>query len=79
MITTGPYALVRHPLYVGAILFYTLFPLALGSYWAMILAALIIPLLVRRICDEEILLHKELPGYTEYTERLRYRMIPGVW
>ena len=79
VISSGPYAVVRHPMYVGTIFLYILSPLALGSYWAMIPAVLIIPLLALRILDEEALLKRELPGYSEYTRRVRYRLIPGVW
>jgi protein-S-isoprenylcysteine O-methyltransferase Ste14 len=79
VISSGPYAVVRHPMYAGAIFFYVLSPLALGSYWAMIPAALIIPVLVLRIGEEEALLHRELPGYTEYIRKVRYRLIPWVW
>jgi protein-S-isoprenylcysteine O-methyltransferase Ste14 len=79
VISSGPYAVVRHPMYVGAIFFYVLSPLALGSYWAVIPAALIIPVLVLRILNEEALLHRELAGYTEYTRKVRYRLIPWVW
>lgn len=79
VISSGPYAVVRHPMYTATILFYGLTPLALGSYWAMIPAALFIPVLVLRILDEEALLRRELPGYSEYTRKVRYRLIPWVW
>ncbi|MEN6436804.1 MAG: isoprenylcysteine carboxylmethyltransferase family protein [Anaerolineaceae bacterium] len=79
VISSGPYAVVRHPMYSGTVLFYLLSPLALGSYWAMIPAALIIPVLVLRIKDEELLLHRELPGYSQYTQKVRYRLIPRIW
>lgn len=79
VISSGPYALVRHPMYTGTIFFYILSPLALGSYWAMIPAVLIIPVLVMRIFDEEALLSRELPGYSEYTHKVPYRLIPRVW
>ena len=79
VITTGPYAVVRHPLYLAAILMYTVAPLALGSYWALLPAALLPVLLIGRILNEEKMLHQDLAGYTAYTQNVRYRLIPGVW
>jgi protein-S-isoprenylcysteine O-methyltransferase Ste14 len=79
VISTGPYAFIRHPMYAATTFFYVLSPLALGSYWAMIPAALIIPMLVLRILDEEALLCRELAGYSEYTRQVRWRLIPGLW
>ncbi len=79
VVCTGPYATVRHPMYVGTILMDLFTPLALGSYWALPAFALIVPLMVWRILDEERLLAKELPGYAEYMVRTRYRLVPGVW
>lgn len=79
VIDSGPYALVRHPMYSGTILMYTLSPLALGSYWAIIPALFIIPLLVMRIFSEEKILSRDLPGYTEYMQKVRWRVIPGIW
>jgi protein-S-isoprenylcysteine O-methyltransferase Ste14 len=79
VITTGPYALVRHPMYVGVVFFYGITPIALGSYWAMIPSLLIIPILVFRIIDEEKELLENLAGYREYTQKVRYRLVPGLW
>ena len=79
VIDTGPYALVRHPMYVGVILMYSATPLALSSWWALIPALLIIPLLVMRILGEERLLAKELDGYSAYMNMVRWRLIPGIW
>lgn len=79
VISSGPYAIVRHPMYVGTLLFYCLSPLALGSYWAMIPAILIIPILIMRILNEETVLAKELKGYPEYMQKVKYRLIPGIW
>jgi len=79
VITTGPYALVRHPMYFALIFFYGATPLALGSYWALILAFLIFPILVFRIKDEEKELLENLAGYREYTQKVKYRFIPGIW
>jgi protein-S-isoprenylcysteine O-methyltransferase Ste14 len=79
VISHGPYAIVRHPMYVGAMLMYIFSPLALGSYWAMIPALSIIPLLVARIRNEETVLVRELKGYKEHLLRTKYRLIPGLW
>ncbi len=79
VISTGPYALVRHPMYFGVIIMYLASPLALGSYFAVLPAGLIIPLLLARIRNEEQVLHRELPGYAEYTQKVKYRLLPGVY
>lgn len=79
VISSGPYALVRHPMYVGTILMYALSPLALGSYWAVLPGLLIIPTLVARILNEEQSLVDDLAGYREYMQRVRYRLFPGIW
>ncbi len=79
LITTGPYAVVRHPMYVGGGLMMVFSPLVLGSYWGLI-PSLVFPLLLAyRTLDEEKLLMEELPGYPEYTQVTRYRLIPGIW
>ncbi len=79
VITTGPYAVVRHPMYVAVGIIYVLSPLALGSYWAMLPSLLVILVLVARITNEEKVLLAELAGYREYVRRVRYRLIPGIW
>ena len=79
VIDSGPYAIVRHPMYIGSTMFYVLSPLVLGSWWALIPALLIIPMLVARIRNEEAVLVKDLPGYVEYRQKVRFRMLPGVW
>ena len=79
VISSGPYAIVRHPMYLGSLLLYILSPLALGSYWAMIPAILIIPIIVARIRNEESVLARDLNGYQEYMQKTRYRLIPGIW
>ena len=79
VISTGPYALVRHPMYVGVIIMMTGVPLALGSWWGLTILALMLPVLSWRILDEEQLLRKELPGYTEYAQKVRYRLVPYLW
>lgn len=79
VISTGPYAIIRHPMYVAVLMMYVLSPLALGSYWA-ILAILPLPVLVIfRIKNEEKILIDKLPGYREYTQKVKYRLIPYIW
>jgi protein-S-isoprenylcysteine O-methyltransferase Ste14 len=79
VITTGPYAVVRHPMYASALLYLVGTPLALGSYWGMLGLGFMMPFLVWRLLDEERLLARELPGYTAYQTRVRYRLVPFVW
>ena len=79
VISSGLYAIVRHPMYLGVLLMCLSLPLALGSYWAMIPALLIIPVLVARIRNEESVLVRELKGYREYLQKTKYRLIPGIW
>ncbi len=79
VISTGPYALVRHPMYVGVLVMGIGIPLALGSWWGLAYLALALPGLVWRILDEEKLLKKDLPGYTEYEQKVRYRLVPYLW
>jgi len=79
VISTGPYAIVRHPMYVGVVVFYLASPIALGSWWAFIPAAVILPILVVRILNEEQILERDLPGYKEYKLKTRYRLLPGIW
>lgn len=79
VITTGPYAIVRHPMYLGVLVMYLFTPLALGSYWAIIFFLPLLPLLVSRLLNEEQLLLKELPGYKEYCLKTRYHLIPFIW
>jgi protein-S-isoprenylcysteine O-methyltransferase Ste14 len=79
VISTGPYAIVRHPMYLAILLMYGFSPLALGSYWAMIPMVLLPVLLAARIRNEELVLRKELQGYQEYTHRVKFRLIPGIW
>lgn len=79
VVSTGPYAVVRHPMYAGVGLLYLASPVALGSYWAVIPALSIVPLLAARILNEEKVLLRDLPGYGEYIRKVRYRLVPGVW
>lgn len=79
VITTGLYGLVRHPMYVGALVMIMGVPLALGSWWGLAIPALTMPVLVWRILDEERLLKRDLPGYMEYTQKVQYRLVPHLW
>jgi protein-S-isoprenylcysteine O-methyltransferase Ste14 len=79
VISTGPYAVVRHPMYASAMLYLIGTPLALGSYWGYVALVVFAPVLIWRLLDEERLLSRELSGYTEYRQRVRFRLIPGVW
>lgn len=79
VIATGPYAIVRHPMYSGAVVLFLAAPLALGSAWALIPGALVIAILVLRLLDEEKFLSVNLPGYVDYLSRVRFRLIPYVW
>jgi protein-S-isoprenylcysteine O-methyltransferase Ste14 len=79
VISTGPYALVRHPMYVGALVLITGVPLALDSRLGLAVLAPMIPVLIWRILDEEKLLKKDLPGYIEYAQKVRYRLVPYLW
>jgi protein-S-isoprenylcysteine O-methyltransferase Ste14 len=79
LVSTGLYGLVRHPMYTGNIVLMLGVPLALGSYWGLLLLIPGILVLVLRIRDEEELLTRELSGYREYTEQVRYRLLPYVW
>jgi protein-S-isoprenylcysteine O-methyltransferase Ste14 len=79
VISTGPYALVRHPMYAGGLLILAGIPLALGSWWAFLIVLLLIPALFWRMFDEEQLLAKDLPGYAAYKQKVKFRLIPFVW
>lgn len=79
VITTGPYSIIRHPMYLGVLVMYLLTPVALGSWWAVPIFSLYIPLLVWRIYSEEKVLLRDLPGYYEYCQKRRYRLLPLIW
>lgn len=79
VISSGPYAIVRHPMYSGSWLYILTMPIALGSWWGLLVILVMTPFGIWRIFDEEKLLKESLPGYTEYTQKVRYRMIPHVW
>jgi protein-S-isoprenylcysteine O-methyltransferase Ste14 len=79
VIATGPYALVRHPMYFGALLTDCFIPLALGSWWALLPVAVKVPVIMLRVVDEEELLRANLSGYVEYCQKVSHRLIPLVW
>ncbi len=79
VVTSGPYAIVRHPMYAGVPLMYFAWPLIFGSLWDYIPAVVIAILFVFRTAHEDRMLKRELPGYEEYAQRTRYRLIPGLW
>jgi protein-S-isoprenylcysteine O-methyltransferase Ste14 len=79
VIDSGPYSLVRHPMYAGALLYLLGTPLALGSYWGVLPFVAVIPLIIWRLIDEEKMLTQELEGYRQYRQRVRYRLVPGLW
>ena len=79
VISTGPYALVRHPMYVGVLVMIIGMPLALDAWWGLAIIAVATPALIWRIIDEEKLLKKDLPGYVEYAQKVRYRLVPYLW
>jgi protein-S-isoprenylcysteine O-methyltransferase Ste14 len=78
VISTGPYAIVRHPMYASGSLYLFGTPLALGSYWGLVPIAVMMPFLIWRLFDEERFLARNLPGYTEYQRRVRHRLVPFV-
>jgi protein-S-isoprenylcysteine O-methyltransferase Ste14 len=79
VISTGPYAIVRHPMYASALLYLGGTPLGLGSYWGLAAFAAMLPFLIWRLFDEEKLLAASLPGYREYQTHVIHRLIPGIW
>ena len=79
VISTGPYAHVRHPMYSGMILFFAGVSLLLGSWWGLVMVPLFVVLFAIRIGIEERTLREGLPGYSDYVTRIRYRLLPGVW
>jgi protein-S-isoprenylcysteine O-methyltransferase Ste14 len=79
VVTTGPYAVVRHPMYSGALVLLLGIPLALGSWWGLLTMIPITAALVWRLLDEEKFLARNLTGYSEYQNKVRYRLLPSVW
>ncbi len=79
VVDTGMYGIVRHPMYAVTILLFLMIPLVLGSWYALIAFAFYPAVIVARLKDEEELLTKELPGYAEYKQKVKYRIIPFIW
>ncbi|PJB95189.1 MAG: isoprenylcysteine carboxyl methyltransferase, partial [Nitrospirae bacterium CG_4_9_14_0_8_um_filter_70_14] len=79
VVSTGPYARVRHPMYSGVVLVLVSIPLTLGPAWAFLPVGVVLVALVIRTAFEDRLLHRRLPGYREYAARVRYRLAPGIW
>ncbi len=79
VIATGPYALVRHPMYAGGFFLVLGVPIALGSWWGLLAVAVIMAALTWRVIDEERFLIENLPGYADYRQQVRWRLVPGLW
>ena len=79
VVDTGLYGIVRHPMYAVTILLFLMIPLILGSWYALIAFAFYPTIIIVRLKDEEALLTKELPGYAEYKQKIKYRIIPFIW
>lgn len=79
VISTGPYSIIRHPMYLGMSIMFLFTPLALGSWWALTVFIFLPVVLIYRIFNEESVLQKNLPGYKEYCQKTRYRLIPFIW
>jgi protein-S-isoprenylcysteine O-methyltransferase Ste14 len=79
VISTGPYAIVRHPMYASGALYMFGIPLALASYWGYLALAAMMPFLLWRLLDEERILTRDLPGYVDYRRRVRHRVVPFMW
>jgi protein-S-isoprenylcysteine O-methyltransferase Ste14 len=79
VIDTGPYAIVRHPMYAGALLLMAATPIALGTVWSLLAVIPLVLALALRLLDEEQMLSAELPGYRDYCRKTPYHLIPGIW
>ncbi len=79
VITEGPYRIVRHPMYAGSVLYFVGMPLLLGSWWGLLFVPLLVAGIAARAIGEENMLRRELTGYDAYAERVRYRLVPGLW
>ena len=79
VISTGPYAIVRHPMYATALVMLLGIPISLASWWGVLVLVAILPALAWRLIDEERMLMRHLGGYTDYRRRVRWRLIPHIW
>jgi protein-S-isoprenylcysteine O-methyltransferase Ste14 len=79
VVSSGPYSTVRHPMYIGVLIMMFGIPLALGSWWGTVTIVPMAFVIVRRVCDEEELLIRDLAGYRQYRDHVRYRLVPFVW
>ena len=79
VISTGPYAVIRHPMYTAALLMFLGMPISLGSWWGVLVVVALLPPMIWRLLDEEHFLSRNLPGYVAYQNRVRYRLVPHVW
>ena len=79
VISTGPYAWVRHPMYATALFMLAGIPIALGSWWGLLVIVVMLPVLIWRLIDEERFLIRNLPGYTDYQNQVPYRLLPLIW
>ena len=79
VVSTGLYGIVRHPMYTATILMFLAMPLVMESWWAFLVMVPYVIAIVTRIKDEEMLLTKELEGYQEYKEKVRWKLIPYIW
>ncbi len=79
VISTGPYSVVRHPMYAGSLTMYVFSPLALGSYWGLVFSFCLFLNVTRRLVNEEKFLIKNLPGYSDYMQSVRWRLVPYIW
>lgn len=79
VVDTGLYGIVRHPMYMATVLLFLMMPIVLGSWYALIVFAFYPAIIIVRLKDEEELLSRELPGYTEYKQKVKYRLLPFLW
>ena len=79
VVSSGLYGVVRHPMYMATVVMFLSMPLILGSWWSLVVFLFYLPIIATRTLDEERLLRKELDGYEEYCQRVRWRILPFVW
>lgn len=79
VVDTGLYGIVRHPMYAATLILFLAMPLVLASPWSFLIMLLYIPIIAKRIRNEEVVLEQGLEGYTEYKQKVRYKVIPFVW